>query len=256
DRQITRDAQSPGEAVVDYFIAWQARFLARQIKKDPARYKPARHVSMDLADPHAIALSSIANMPKTAQDRELYTHAVASLYDPRQHITGNIFEELPFEDGSLTLITGFDGYPSYFQKDETIHGSGMDWGEIALNIMEGWYRKLAYGGKMVISPWTTYRSNYPHFKSDKKILDAVKTEFSTRTGQPVHVVRISKKALEGWMSDSDRDLASSISPMFSREDFIDTVIINKPNKNSHKSAVKAAAQRSAGSLAVTGESQG
>lgn len=246
------------KGVVELFIAWQARFLAQQIKDNPQRYKPARHMSMDSADPKAIALSSIVNMPEAARSRELYSHAVKSLFDPNQHITGNMFEELPFPDNSLALITCFDAWPAYFQTDEAIHGPDADFGQVALDALLNLYKKLAYGGKMVISPWGTLRDDYGDMKADKKVLDAVLTEFSTRTGQLAHVARASRPTYESWMSVADREIISEgQSQIFElRADAVDTLIINKPNEASYKSAQKTAAKRGLGSQVAKAETQG
>lgn len=243
DRELARSTQAVGKNVIEYFVAWQARKLAQLIVNDPIRFKPARYLSMDYAEPMDIALSSLKNMPEVARSRPIYGHAVSSLFDPYQHIQGNMFEPLPFPDNSVTLITGFDGWPAHFRTDPEIHGPDADFGQVALNALLHFYQKLAFGGKIVISPWGTLRKDHRDEKADEKVLDGVLTEFSTRTGQHAHVARASRSTFEGWMSVADRQIAE-VSPIFQlRGDSVNSLVINKPKESSYKSAVKTARRR-------------
>jgi hypothetical protein len=240
DRVLAKETQSAGEGVAERLIGWQARFIAHKMQADPRRYRPARFLSLDNLPPEEIALSGLANMPDSTKSMPLFSHAVNSVFEPREHITGNMFEP-PFPSDSVTLITSIDSWPYHFQTDPEIHGENPDFQTAALETLLKWYDILAYGGKMVIFPWAIRHDSYDEAKAslDSEVLDRVRTAFSAATGQMVHGARASRSTLEGWMSVADQQTAQGTSPIFDAtrgwpadEDPYDALIINKPGERS------------------------
>ena len=248
DRQLAKETQPAGEGVAERLIAWQARFIAHRMQADPRRYRPARFLSLDNLPPEEIALSGLVNMPDSTKRMPLFSHALNSIFEPHQHITGNMFEP-PFPSNSVTLITSIDSWPYHFQTDPEIHGEDPDLHSATLETLLKWYDILAYGGKMVVFPWAIRRDSYDESKAsqDSAVLDRVRTAFSAATGQMVHGARASRSTLEGWMSVADQQTAQGTSPIFDAtrgwpadEDPYDALIINKPSERSANQLAKAA----------------
>lgn len=231
DRELAKQTQEVGVELATEYIEWQAGYLASLVVGDK-RYKPARFLSMDSSDPEDIALSGIANTPDTTKSLNLFSHAISSLFEPRQHITGNMFKELPFPDNSLALITCFDGWPFHFQADEELHGDA-DFGQVAVDTLLSFYAKLAHGGKIVIFPWTTNRESHEDRKADKKVLEGALVEFGRKVHHGISRDLLPREVLFEWMSHSDRETSERLSPIFELPDeFFEAVIIDKPNESS------------------------
>lgn len=235
DYELAARMQAAGLMDVGNFIRWQADYLASSIAGNK-RFRIARFFSMDVADPTDIVASSLAHTPAATQETEIFAQALASLYEPRQHIHGNVFEALPFPDNSLALITCFDGFPAGFQLDPKLHSDNEDFGKVALDVLLGWYRKLSPGGKIVIFPWTVYSDTYKEQKANQKVLDAVVVELGRRIHNGVDRKWIPNEVLEEWMSVGDRETSDKLSPVLAqRQPYAEALIINKPKDSSLRS---------------------
>lgn len=229
-----------GEGVATEYILWQTEYLTDKIVGNK-RYRPARHVSLDAADPLEIALSSIRNMPEDVQDLHLFSRAIGSLFDPNRHIRHNLFEPLPFPSNSIAFITCIDAWPLHIQRDDTLHDSEEDLGAVTLRVLLDWYDKLAFGGKIVIFPWRIKRENPADQAADNQILEATLLEFSRQVEHAVHVAKLHKDVVSGWMSDADREIVKTMSPVVDeRYDDLPALIIEKPTKASMRSRENAA----------------
>ena len=233
DRLLAQKATEPvGEERAFELIEWQAAHLTRTIAGNK-RYRPARFFSFDAASPRDIAVSSLANTPQATQELDIYSHAVGNLFDRDQHIQGNVFEELPFPDESLALITCFDGWPFDFQLDESLHTNHEDFGQVALEMLEGFYRKLSPGGKLVIFPWGVHTQSHLEKKAAQRVMDGVVAEFARRVGHGVDKKVLHRETLHGWMSSADRETSELNSPVFNLDDdhFV-ALVVTKPKSSS------------------------
>jgi hypothetical protein len=236
-RALAGETEPVGEELAERLIKEQARMLAYTLKHNSRRYRPARFLSFDSSDPAEIALSSLINMPESTRSLELFSHAVNSLGERRQHVTGSIFETLPFPDNSLALITCFDAWPFHFQTDPGTHGVNANFKEVAVNTLQNMYEKLAYGGRLVIFPWAIKRGSYEETLGDTLMFRAVEKEFALRTGvrHGVGTELFPAEVLMDWMSVSDRQTAEDMSPIFeSQDDAFDVLTIKKPSASSVK----------------------
>lgn len=248
NKALAQETHPAGEGVAERLIEWQARFIANVMCSDARRYRPARFLSLDALPPEEIALSGLTNMPASTRNMPLFSHAASSVFDERQHITGNMFQP-PFPSNSVSLFTSIDSWPYHFQTDPQIHGEEADFQAVALETLLKWYDMLAYGGKMVIFPWAIRRDSYEEAKSqrDAEALDRVRTALSAATGQMIYGARASRSTLEGWMSVADQQTAEGTSPIFDTtrgwhpdEDPYDALIIDKPSARSAKQLAKQA----------------
>lgn len=229
DIQTAKLTQPAGGKMACQYIDWQASYLAEVII-DQTRYRPARFFSIDIADPNEIALSSWVDTPSTTKAMNLYSHAVASLFEPRQHIVANMLAPLPFPDNSVALFTFIDGWPHDFPA--------LGRGEISLrqfkldatNILQSYYKKLAYGGKIVIFPWLLPNGG----QAEDYTLRLVEAAFSEWSHQGVGKKLYGQKTLAEYMSSSDAEInergLSSI--VFSDSPFYEALIIDKPHRTS------------------------
>jgi hypothetical protein len=251
DRELAKQTEAVGSKLADEYIAWQAKFISSFVVGDK-RYKPARFLSMDASDPRQIALSGIANTPDTTKSLNLFSHAISSLSEPQLHIRDSLFGELPFPENSLALITCFDAWPFHFRTDEQLHGD-TDFGDVILDTLMEFYDKLAFGGKIVIFPWTTKHERYKDEKADKKVLEGALLEFCQRVHHGVSRDLLPREVLREWMSVSDKETAETLSPIFKSNDpYFEALIINKPEKKSAR-ARKASLGRSAIGQSLTQE---
>ncbi len=237
-RELAHQTKPAKAELAARYIAWQAKFLANMIVGNP-RYKPARHLSMDAADPMQIAASALANTPAATQELNMFSHAMASLEDPHQHLQGNVFDELPFPPNSIAMITCFDAWPFHFQIDDRPGGEKEIYNAAVATLLE-WYDKLAYGGKIVIFPWATNKSSDSDRKADKKALEAALVEFSRRVGHGASRDLVATEVLRSWMSSSDEQILETMSSIFTSKDtHLDVLVISKPTEKSARARLKA-----------------
>jgi hypothetical protein len=245
NRTTARHDKIPaGLELANQYIDWQVNRLAHIIGGNP-RYKPARFFSMDKADPRDIAISSIRKTPYQVASSGVFSHAIKSLEDPRQHIQGSLFEELPFPDNSLATITCFDAWPFHFQLDEDLHTNHEDYGEVALQTLLGWYQKLAYGGKIVVFPWTVKTTNYLDAKASERVLKAVTVQLAKELNHTVSIDLIHRDTLAGYMmSPTDFETSQGgLSILAAPNEYFEVLVINKPLKRSLKNREKRIAER-------------
>jgi hypothetical protein len=109
----------------------------------------------------------------------------------------------------------------------------------------GWYDKLAYGGRIVIFPWTTQSENYTDTKANKKVLEGALLEFCRQVHHGVSRDMLPREVLREWMSISDHETSENLSPIFkSKDPYFEALVINKPEQKSAR-ARKAALGRMA-----------
>lgn len=250
-RQFAKDKKSINQMDALEFIAWQSINIAKLVVGNKT-YRPSRYLSMDSANPTDIALSSIFNTPESTQKMNMFSHAINSLSRSYQHIQQNLFDELKFPDNSLTLITCIDGWPFHFQLDDEIHNHHEDFGEVAVNTLLGLYKKLNYGGKIIIFPWTVQSESHSEHKAAERVLESAVDEFERRTKAGVYLRRLSRDTLMSWMSLSDRQTAEKLSPIFnSKGDRFNVLQITKPHKK-----LEEANRRNIGKTAITNQTRG
>lgn len=234
DMLLAKSTESAGSEQAQKLIKWQARYLADHISGN-RRFRPARYFSMDIADPVQIASSSMVNSPQPSQEIDLFKHAINSLGNTKQHIRGSIFNKLPFPDNSLALITCFDAWPFHFQLDEEQHTQHEDFGKIALDVLVGFYNKLAPGGKIVIFPWAVHSDSHSERKAADRVLDAVAVEFSRLIKHGVNRQILHRETLESWMSIADKETLDKMSPVFNDGvDHLEALMVVKPKESSLK----------------------
>ncbi len=237
-RELAHQTKPAKAELAVKYIAWQAKFLANMIVGNP-RYKPARHLSMDSTDPTQIAASALANTPETTQNLHMFSHAMVSLGDRHQHLQGNVFDKIPFPPNSIALITCFDAWPFHFQTDDRPGGEKEIYNAAVATLLE-LYDKLAYGGKIVIFPWATNKSNYSDRKADKRALEAALVEFSRHVGHGASRDLVATEVLKSWMSSSDEQTLETMSSIFTSKDtHLDVLVISKPTEKSAKARLKA-----------------
>jgi SAM-dependent methyltransferase len=205
-----------GEGRALALIAWQAGRIADEITLT-LRERATRLLSMDVAAPDDIVASSIARASGDGDGRETFLRALGTLHDPRQHIVGDITDELPFPDASLVLVTCIDGWP--------FHASfRRAFAPAALNVIMPIHRKLRDGGELVICPPVPARTRDP-----EKALDSLTLELVRRVGwSSVSRSILHKETAHHWMSPADRDVATRHSPMLhGRSPTLDTLVITR-----------------------------
>ncbi len=214
-----------GEYGADLYMKWQAAQLAAVIAGN-SRYRPARFLSVDYADPVEIARSSLVNMPESTRNMQLFGHAIMSLQDRFQHIQADILDPLNVPDNSATLITSFDGWPYYNSFDQTTPQLERDqMADIATEVVYGWYKKLAYGGKIVIFPWALQGDH----TVTEPVLDQATNCLSLLVGHGVQESSFHIANLLDYMSEADQRIAETSSPVFKTSaSRIKVLIIEKP----------------------------
>lgn len=245
DIQLARETKPAGETLAREYMAWQIDVITKQIAGND-RYRPARFLSLDLARRDAIAASSLHFTSDATQATNLYTHAVRSLFDPRQHLAGDMFEPLPVPDNSLTFITIYDGWPFGSSFDN------QEWGEfdredieacisVAVDRLFNFYQKLTYGGKLVIFPWATFDND----ANSAEILRRVTGELSLLTGHGVNRPLFHVASLEELMSESELTYTKGLSAIFDDEEnnFLEALIVEKPDRDLVKRHAKALGRR-------------
>ncbi len=239
DRALAAERQPAGENLARDYIQWLANGLAAGIAGNE-RYRPARFISLDQSQPIDIASSSLQVTPESTRHMNMYSHALASLFDPNMHLVGDIFEPLPMPDNSVTLITCMDAWPFYSNFDG-LSGEEID-GAIykATEIIGNWYDKLAYNGKMVIFPWSVEGGN----PRDAAILRQTAAQLSLRFGHAVQPHLFHRGTLMEFLSEADRTTATELSPIFKGDvDDIYALIIEKPAKALVKQHAKSLGRR-------------
>jgi hypothetical protein len=227
DRELAREKVAAGEHLAEIYLQWQAKKLATMIAEDP-RLRPARFISTDMADPLEIAVSSVLTTPQSTRHLNLFSHAVRSLFDENLHLRHDLVQPLPVPDNSVSLITCFDAWP-FYSTFEGLSDDELDIAtDVAIEMIYGWYGKLAYGGKMVIFPWAAQERD----ERSQRILDTIRRWMSLLTGTPVGGSIFHEATLMSLMSESDQETAAQLSPIFGQgtEPEIEVFIIEKPNK--------------------------
>ncbi len=204
-------------------IRWQADQVVKHIVDNP-RYRPARFISLDISDPEVVAASSLANTPASTQAMDLFTHAVQSLFDSRQHIVADLLKPLDAPDNSITNITCFDGWPFAFQAADNTD----EFIELGTQTLLSFYRKLAPKGRVIIFPWELPAGSpiSPAAISEIKlnVVPHIIGEFSIRS--------ISADQLRSYMSSSDRQTADLHSSIFRYGNRVfDTLILSKAKRS-------------------------
>lgn len=227
DRTLAQQTTAVGLDLVSQYFAWQTDYLANSIA-GKSRFKPARFFSMDISEPSAIAMSSLVNTPATTRSMNLFSHAIGSLFDKRQHIKGDMFKPLHFPDNSLALITLFDGWPFHFQVPEGVSPTPEKITNVALATMEHYYDKLAYGGEIVIFPWTLPNAG----PEEEHLLKTIEVELGNRIRNNTSIKRYPSGVLKTFMmSESDKVTAESASRIFlGGNDSYEVLVIQKPKK--------------------------
>lgn len=240
DMTTAQQREAAGEQLAAELLERQVAAIAQEVVGNP-RYRPIRIFSMDNAAPLSIATSSIINTPASTQEMTMFSRATESLFNRHQHITGNMFNALPVPDDSLALITCIDGWPFHFQLDPEKHVNHEEFVQVAIDVLKGWYDKLAPGGKILIFPWAIYNPNDSH--SDKKAhersLKQVCEGLGDAIGHGVDSRRFSRGTLYEWMSVADRETADRISPIFKSNDTsYEALMITKPRESSMRTVRK------------------
>lgn len=245
DRELAKQTEPAGVELAEQVIKAQAQALSRLIGSQRQRFRPTRFLSMDMSEPRDIALSSVVATPASTQQLNMFSHAVRSLGNERQHLVGDIFQPLPLPDESLGLITCFDGWPFHFELDGYSEAELSYFADQAVTVLEGWYQKLAFGGKIVIFPWSVINSS----PQATATLRQVVVTLADHLHHGVKVATYSRNTLLDWMSASDQVTAQELSPIFKGEnsDF-DVLIIEKP----HASLARQIDQQCVGNRALTG----
>jgi hypothetical protein len=247
-RETARETEPAGDTLAESLIAWQAAQIAKQVVGNE-EFQPTRIVTTDVADPRDIALSSIVHTPQATQELDVFSRAVQSLFDPNSHFVSNFFDELPFPDGSVALITSFVGYPGYFLTDDR-EGRSFDLDQTrqsVTNNLTAYYRKLAYGGKMLFFPWSRLSPRNTHLPPDEQLMmregerainDMLRegaAEFAAQHGISFDLRCIHLKTLRDWMSPSDREIsADDRLPILdaTKGSHIEVLIVSKPRESS------------------------
>lgn len=252
DIALARQKQAIGTELAAQYLDWQTNFIADRVVGH-RRYRPARFLSMDKTDPRSIAVSALANMPESEVAHDGFSHAISSLFEPLQHIRGNIFDELPFPDNSLALITCFDAWPFHFQTDPQRHGPDQDFGPITEGVLHSLYRKLAYGGKMVIFPWSMNGESYATSKGGTTALTNIAANFGGSVDEQFNMKGIHRGTLNKYMSAADRETSDRMSPILaSPNDYFFALVITK-SKESSLNALRIKSHL--GDLAITEQAQ-
>jgi hypothetical protein len=233
DIALSRQREPAGADLATQLVATQVDLLAKEIAGNK-RYRPSRYLSMDVDDPRSIALSSLANTPQTTQAMDIFSHSIASLFDPNLHVIGNLFDQLDVPDESLAVITCFDSWPFHFQFDGR-DNERSDFKELALSVLVEFYRKLAPGGKIIIFPWSISSENRAEEEFNTKILEEVVIELARLVGHAVTTDTVHRETLNSWMSEADKNIAEQHSQVFkSTNQAFKALIINKPKWSSIK----------------------
>jgi hypothetical protein len=225
DAELAKEKVYPGEVLAEKYIEWQAHTLARLIAESGGHYQITRFASMDWADPREIALSSIKNLPRSIQNMNMFPHAIRSLFEPH-HIVQDLSKKLEVPDNSITLITAFDGWPFNTSLGGLTDQEVDDYCNEGANRIFGWYKKLTYGGKLVIFPWTI-RGEDPRVRS---VLDSIESQLSLRLGHGVRSDRFHPATLKEPMSVFERAIAENLSGIFNGGQDVRTLIVEKPNR--------------------------
>lgn len=227
DMEIAQQKVAIGENLAAEYIYWQATVLA-SLTANNSRYRPARFISVDRTAPIDIALSSLVNTPQSTRNMNLFSHAIKSLFDPNQHIQADIFEPLPVPDNSVTLITCFDAWPFHSSFEGMTDEEKQTAIFAAVETIYGWYKKLTYGGKIVIFPWETQDRN----QNSRKILEEVTTQISLLIGHDYKESSFHVASLRELLSEADAVTATSLSDVFGTVDSnrIGSLIVEKPHK--------------------------
>lgn len=199
------------------FIRWQAGILAREIKNNPKDYFPRRIFSLDKAQPDGIVASALKNLPDEIKNYQFFGHAIRSLGDENMHITTDLFEELPFEDNSISQVTCIDGWPYYV--DTTNQGLFK---EQSIKLLINLYKKLAHSGEIAVFPWSSQ-------SKDGKVLEEIHIELATiLTDGFVSKYLLPKTVLKKLVSADDSRIGN-ISPILADDDIdrFETLVVTK-----------------------------
>lgn len=228
-----------GDQLAKRYLDWQIDKLVEVISGNK-RYRPARFMSLDMSSRALIANSSLMATSEETQSTNLFSHAVASLFDPHQHMPRDMFEPLPVPDDTLTFITCYDAWPLGTSFDNPDNGAGFDWEAapmtddevrlcmyVAVDRLFGFYKKLAPGGKLVIFPWATFDNN----ERSNSILRRVATQLSLMIGHGVNRTIFHHAALEQIMSESELATTKTLSLAFSdtEDNAVEALIVEKPD---------------------------
>jgi hypothetical protein len=94
------------------------------------------------------------------------------------------------------------------------------------------YRKLAYGGKIVIFPWAM-QGDYETTKAGSKALAEIVSNFGGEVDEQFDFKGINRKTLLKYMSVADREISSTMSKVFnSSESYFTALVISKSKKSS------------------------
>ena len=191
------------------FIDWQSAMAAHAVVGNP-KCAPTRFLSMDVLPPEEIALSSLAHTPLETQAMNLYPHAVLNLLDPGQHMVGDICKPLELPDNSVALFTIFDGYPYYERLKANSLAEAASFIDKTAGILVGIYKKLMFGGQLVIFPWELQEGG----ELADSVMGAIEDEVSKRIRQGIDLRKFHHEILLSWMSPSDRAIMLNKSSIF------------------------------------------
>ncbi len=231
DIEIAPRKQPVGNELAARFLDWHIDELAH-IVVGSSRYRPARFISMDAAEPRDIAISALAKMPGVMRELDIFNQAAMSLFDPIQHLTSSIFKPLPFPDNSLTLISGFDGWPFHFQTDSAAHPKGTDFGQVTSEVLHELYGKLMHGGKLFIFPWAIHDKDYGTVKGGSRTLMEVAAAFGGAVNEQFSFRGVHRTTLGKYMSPTDRETSDRMSPILSSpSDYFLALVIDKSRQS-------------------------
>lgn len=226
-REIARTTDSVGEELALGYIAWQADVIARLVANNPD-FRVSRFLSMDMLPPDTIASHSVANMPSSTKSMHLFSHAIASLFNPKRHIQGDIRDELPVPDNSLTFIVSFDGWRPFSNSESTNIAELRRQADEAVLVLEALYKKLKPGGQLVIFPWAESKTSW----KERRVLDELKGELGRRINHGVDARTFHKDTVDAWMTVGDRALAETTSMLGGRgSQTFEALIVTKLARN-------------------------
>lgn len=238
DLELAQEREPIGEELAHKYLDWQASVLAGMIAGN-ARFRPARFLSLDMAPRAAIANSSLMVTSEVTQGTHLFSHAIRSLFDRNQHIAADMFAPLPVPDNSVTFITCYDAWPfctAFDSPDEYYDAYSEPLTDreveiciaVAVDRLHTLYKKLTYGGKLVIFPWATYDNN----ERSTNILRRVSAKLSLLVGHGIDRPIFHYAALQELMSEEERSHAADLSNIFSDEQgyAVEALIVTKPHR--------------------------
>jgi hypothetical protein len=249
---LTSRKREIGSDAATQYIDWLSHTAAVYVQRNQ-HIQPLRVISVDIADPDSIILSSDANLPNETKSMNMYPHAIISLINPLEHIQHDIFEDLPVPDDTVTLGISFDGIPYHALSPEHTQQDLDNFADKMVVMISNLYKKIAVGGQIIYFPWSI-PENHPtgqrligrwlmqtlsrlsgfdsagFLTPEERTMDWIIEQLSDRLHHSVRTETFHVNTLRSWMRGGDSSVSAVHSSIMHEKTTRKSLVVTKQPK--------------------------